>query len=350
MNKYKPLKSNVKYLGRAYEYKENVVLGFSASGIAFSMGRGKVEIDLIGDSTVGDANKLEERARVAFYINGKKQVDVMVDDAKKTYVFELDNDYNEITVIKLTENAMSSVAISEIRADEIIKPIVCKEKFIEFIGDSITCGYGVDDENEEHSFRTETEDCSRAYAMEAAGLLDMDFSLVSLSGYGIISGYSDDGETRRPDQLIPSYYEKCGFSYASILGHQPQDLFWDFSAIKPDLIVINLGTNDASYCKEYEDRKEWFVKDYVCFLKRVRELNSNSVILCCLGIMGEALCPYVEKAVSIYKSETNDENIFTEMFREQLREDGLVADSHPSSVTHKKAAKQISERIKQLLM
>ena len=55
------------------------------------------------------------------------------------------------------------------------------ERAIEFIGDSITCGYGVDDEVAEHHFATGTEDTTRAYALRTARKLGVDYSLVSLS-------------------------------------------------------------------------------------------------------------------------------------------------------------------------
>lgn len=49
---------------------------------------------------------------------------------------------------------------------------------MEFIGDSITCGYGVDDPDKEHHFKTATEDVTKAYAYKTALALNADYSMV----------------------------------------------------------------------------------------------------------------------------------------------------------------------------
>ena len=73
---------------------------------------------------------------------------------------------------------------------------------IEFIGDSITAGYGVDDEVKEHGFSTATEDVTKTYAYKTAAALQADYSIVAYSGHGIISGYTGDGE-KNTGLLIP---------------------------------------------------------------------------------------------------------------------------------------------------
>ena len=51
--------------------------------------------------------------------------------------------------------------------------------------------------------------------------------------------------------LVPRYYDKVGYS-SGILEQQRriQDDRWDF-AVQPDAVVINLGTNDASYTWDF---------------------------------------------------------------------------------------------------
>ncbi|WP_059041925.1 hypothetical protein [Paenibacillus rubinfantis] len=73
--------------------------------------------------------------------------------------------------------------------------------------------------------------------------------MVSLSGYGIISGYTENGE-KLLTHLVPDYYEKVGKSEGKFDGTLvPQSLNWDFNKFVPDLIVVNLGTNDDSYTR-----------------------------------------------------------------------------------------------------
>lgn len=98
--------------------------------------------------------------------------------------------------------------------------------------------------------------------------LNADYSAVSYSGHGIISGYTS-GE-KNTDSLIPDCYELTGklSDYASA---------WNFDDHSNDVVVINLGTNDSSYVsKDTENRAPEFVEGYADFLKTVREKNPDA--------------------------------------------------------------------------
>lgn len=93
-------------------------------------------------------------------------------------------------VIKLSESCNSTIGIKDINvvSENGIHPSKNKTHKIEFIGDSITCGYGVDAKDQNESFKTDTEDFSKTYAYKTAEALDADYSVVSYSGYGVVSG------------------------------------------------------------------------------------------------------------------------------------------------------------------
>lgn len=230
---------------------------------------------------------------------------------KDVVLFESESEETaEIKIVKLSECAMSNIGIRNLELNGgSIAPTEEKEHKIEFIGDSITCGYGVDDEDPTHSFSTATEDCTKAYAYKTAEKLDADYSLVSISGYGIISGYTANPENIVDNQTIPPYYETLGFCYNTFAnGERPSDIAWDFAKFTPDCIVINLGTNDASYCNTQE-KMDTFAAAYTEFLKTIRENNPDAKIFCTLGIMGANLYPSIEYAVYNYTEETGDDNI-----------------------------------------
>jgi len=220
---------------------------------------------------------------------------------------------------------------------------------IEFIGDSITCGYGVDDEDRDHHFKTSTEDATKAYAYKTAMALDADYSLVSYSGNGIISGYTDNG-TRQTSQLVPAVYKKFAKSWGSYDMFSVQELDWDFSQFQPDYIVINLGTNDASYTKGDQERIQEYIDGYVDFLSTVRENNPKAHIICSLGVMGTDLYPAVEKAAAAYTEKTGDTNLSTFKFTVQDgNKNGYAADWHPTAASHDIAAAELTEYIKSLI-
>lgn len=344
-----PTKENVKTLGRTLEYKDTLWMALSGSGAEFSVTGTKASVTLKADSSYsGDENN---QVRVAVYVDGKRVADEMLSASETTIsVFEsATEETHTVRVIKLSESAMSTCGISEITVAGEIHPTEQKDMLIEFVGDSITCGYGVDDEDRDHHFSTKTEDVTKTYAYKTAEYLDADYSMVSFSGYGIVSGYTGTGE-KSGEQLVPKFYEKLGFSYGTYLGNgAPQKAEWDFSERQPDLVVINLGTNDNSYVQKDADRKEEYITGYVSFLRTVRKRNPDARILCALGIMGTELCPAMEEAVERYCKETGDKNISSMRFNAQLPEDGWAADWHPTEVTHKKAAEKLVTEVTKIM-
>ena len=343
------MKDAIRTIGRTMWLEDTLWLVLSGTGAEFSVTGTKVVIRLISDDKWNAGE--ENQPRVAVYMDDVRAFDVMLDEPEKSFtVFESEApEKHVIRVVKLSEAPMSTCGIADVQVEGEITPTEALHRLIEFVGDSITCGYGVEDEDRDHHFLTTTEDVTKAYAYKAAKALGAEYSMVSFSGYGIVSGYTGTGE-KVGDQLVPEFYEKLGYSRGVYLGKfQPQDFVWDFSIIQPELIVINLGTNDMSYVLDYEDRREEYICGYVEFLKTIRNHNPKAKIVCVLGIMGTALCPAVEETVQRYENETGDGNIAFMHFTDQLPEDGYAADWHPTEKTHTKAAKKLTEAIRKIM-
>lgn len=348
---YKPTEDNVKPLGRTFYVDETLYCALSGTGVEFTFTGTQCSITVQGDSGSTSSSNADNQARVAVYVNGERVIDDMVDNAEEVYnVFESDTE-KEVTVslVKLSESANSTIGIKEIKATgTAIKPTPNKDMLIEFVGDSITCGYGVDDPDKNHHFSTKTEDVTKAYGYLTAQKLNADYSMVSFSGYGIISGYSGDGK-KVAAQIVPPLYDKLGTTWTSNGTFAPSYEEWDFSKRQPDVVVINLGTNDDSYTKDDTGLQEEYCTAYTEFLKTVREKNPDAKILCVFGVMGDRLFPYVEKAVENYTSETGDSNVSALRLSPQSARDGYGADWHPSEVTHGKVADKVAEEINKIL-
>lgn len=346
---YTPDASNVKLIGRTLTNDGVLWLAQSASGIEFTFKGTHASIDVKGDgSAFGSA---DSQARFAVYINGERTLDEMVDNFEKNYeIFSSDSPEDvTVSVVKLSEAANSTFGISSINvtSENGIAPTPAKDLKIEFIGDSITCGYGVDDEDRDHHFSTKTEDATKTYAYKTAAALDADYSFVSYSGHGIVSGYTSTGD-KAAEQLVPPVYEQFAKTYGSSAGLFDETTPWDFSAFVPDYIVINLGTNDISYVTDKERREE-FISGYDEFIKQVRNCNPDSHIVCALGTMGASLNSSVKKAMERYIEETGDTNVSYLSFAQQSDKDGLAADWHPTEKTHEKAAERLTEHISSLI-
>lgn len=341
---------NVKLIGRTAADEGIRWLALSASGVEFTFTGTKASFTIVGDNMITNA---EKQARFAVYINGEKTMDELVDNAEEEFTVFSAEEAAETTVklLKLSEAQESMMGIKSINVTSVddIKPTAEKALKIEFIGDSITCGYGIDDEDKDHHFKTSTEDATKAYAYKTAMALDADYSLFSFSGNGIISGYTDNGK-KVTSQLVPKVYDKVGKSWGNYNYFSVQDVEWDFSKFQPDYVVINLGTNDASYTGGDKEKVMDYIDSYVEFLKVVREKNPDAHIICSLGVMGATLMTGVNKAAEKYTEETGDTNISTFMFTSQDgNKNGYAADWHPTEASQDIAAAELTEYMKSLI-
>lgn len=344
---------NVKPLGRTHCLENCLWLAHSASGAEFTFTGTKVEIVMLGDNSAPYQGGESNRARIAIEVDGERLVDDLLDEKEKTYTLTIGDMPREavVRVTKLSESLQSTCGIKCITVDSAdgLVPTATKERRIEFIGDSITCGYGVDDEDRDHHFSTATEDATRAYAFLTAQKLDADWSLVSFSGHGIISGYTATGDGPVTSQRVPDYYDLFGHSFSWFGSQSADQVKWDFSAFEPDVIVINLGTNDDSYTLNQPERRVAYRDAYVAFLKDLRGHNPNAKLVCALGIMGDRLYTMVDAAVKCYTEETGDENVACVYLFQQSAADGYAADWHPTAKTHEKAATRMAEQLRRLM-
>lgn len=350
---FAPTDQYVKDIGRTYLAEDNTRwIVMSAAGVEFTFTGKSASVVITGDETASAPEDQGSYARYAVYVDGERVSEGLVDQPEKTVEIFSSSEEKETTVkiLKLSESANSIFGIKSINVNSKgdIAPTPDKDLKIEFIGDSITCGYGVDDEDMNHHFATNTEDATKAYAVKTAELLDADYSLVSFSGHGIISGYSGNGR-KQASQLVPNFYTKVGRTY----GKAPVDVSkidWDFSSFVPDVVVINLGTNDDSYVKGDEEKTFDYIDGYVKFLGTIREKNPDAQIVCTLGTMGDNLYPAIEEAVSRYTAASGDSKVSCMHFDLQdMNADGIAADWHPSAKTHSKAAEKLAEEIKSLI-
>ncbi len=345
LNTFKLSEDNAKHLGRTYTDGDGTVwLSHSASALEFTFTGTKASVTVCEDIVYGAGSE----PRFAIYVNDERVEDILLKEKEKTIDFYSTDSAKEtkVRIIKLSEAANSIFGVKSVSANTTdLVPTAKNDLKIEFIGDSITCGYGVDDEVKENHFSTATEDATRAYAYKTAMNLGADYSLVSFSGHGIISGYSGDGKIQ-DQQLVPTFYGKVARNYS---GSKIVENDWDFSRFTPDVIVINLGTNDNSYVKKDKAKEEEYKKGYIAFLKQIREKNPDAFILCTLGTMGNELFYPMKHAVDEYKTETGDTNVDSLALPTQSAADGYAADWHPTEKSHIKAADRVTLKIKYVL-
>ncbi len=329
----------VKPLGRTFMRDGARILSHTCSGVEFAFRGTSADITLT-------SNCKSSKARAAFYVDGELVKDTMLNSKEETFrIFESDEPRNcIISVVKLSEAAYSNIGVKSINvtSEYGIIPTPARKHKIEFIGDSITCGYGVDAADQYEAFSTTNENGAKTYAALVGKHFKADYNIISWSGIGVYSSYT---ESSKPNQsfLLPPIYGKTA----------PNELsndMWDFTQWQPDLVVINLGTNDNTWTKGIQDRADIFGEAYYKFIEQVREANPNAYIICSLGVMGSKLLPEIKEQVALYSANTGDYRITTFEFdyRDGVN-DGFGAGFHPSAVTHQKMADKLIPFISELL-
>lgn len=333
--------------GRHSFIDDVLYLGYSASFVEFLLEGKKLEAVITSDC-IPDEEHLRGRIAVFYDNEDKPAKRIELKKGSHTYtIYESRETASvKIRIMKYSEAAFASVGIEDliVEGNLIALPKEHKKK-IEFIGDSITCGYGIEAENELITFHTKDENPWEAYACKTARKLDMDFELVSWSGNGIITHYVDPSvnEVRLDKPLMPELYP---YTDRELEERKKLPLEKWVPLEKPDIIVVNLGTNDCSFTREIGERNTLFKKEYQKFLELVRSLNPQAKIIAVCGIMDARLNQEMEEVVTSLQK--NDSKLFYQKYPVQLAEDGRGADYHPSLITHEKVAVALSEYIKGL--
>lgn len=347
----------VKTIGRVFVYNGILWMSFSGTGVEFVC-EGGFRAKLVGDLSAKNG-ETERLARYCVFKDGELICDERMGVSENSIGLKAEGRH-VFRLIKVSESEDSSLGLASLEAieGECVPSAPSKLK-IEFVGDSITCGYGVEGQIGE-LFTTATENVSLAWPYLTAQKLNADYSIVSKSGSGIISGYTATGE-RNTFNLFPPIYDRMGCSVNTVMeGARPQDYEYDF-AFEPDVVAVLLGTNDMSYCHPVDEkgnarmlpeeelpRRKHFYSEYKEFILHVRKQNPFAKIVCALGVMGETLNGEVETVVKELNAEGDSRICFVPL-KNQNPEDGYGTDYHPSKITQEKLAATMASFIEEIL-
>lgn len=197
---------------------------------------------------------------------------------------------------------------------------------VEFLGDSLTAGYGNLAPASEKLFYTFQQDSTRAYAYLCASILGADAHYECISGKGVY--FNCNGVK---DYEIPTF-----FTHASRETREE----WDFSLWTPDVVVINAGTND--YCGKVDD--ETFIKAAVDFLGLVRSKYPKALIIWAYGMTQTVARASIKKAVERFDDNNTRFLKLNSMYRYK---DEIGGNGHPNEKAHRRVAKTVARFIQQ---
>ena len=187
---------------------------------------------------------------------------------------------------KRTEGEQGTTTVHSFSTDGVfLKADPPKDRIIEYIGDSYTCGYGTEASNKER-FSPETENQNLTYACAAARYFGAEQIVIAHSGMGIARNYNGNVK----DYYMPRRYLQT--------FDKDKETVWDAksSPLKPDITVIYLGTNDFSTALQPAERV--FVRNYVELLREIKDnYGEDHPVLCMVPKHDILIYEYIRKAV-----------------------------------------------------
>ena len=356
-------KENLIWCGRYLDHNGIRYFDYSASGFCFVMKGKRAETVILSDPDSWDE---ENKGVLGIFVTEGSDTSIAAIPEEPTARITLSKRENHIVlfdspvektvtvrVMKFSEAAFGYAGFTSLELEGDLlsspeSPATESQLKLEFIGDSITCGYGIEGVWEKDTFTTQQERPDKAYAFLTAKALGAQVQLCSWSGIGLISNYVDPETIMLPDThwLMQANWPYTDKSLSLRLGIEPE--VWDGAGYEPDIVVIHLGTNDISWVRGMEERRLEYTAQLRQLIEAVHRRSPRAKICCCLGIMGEQLNASVEEAVNLFKKDFPNVAAKAVLFTQQLEEDGIAADWHPSAVTHKKAAELLAEALRTL--
>lgn len=266
----------------------------------------------------------------------------------------------------MSDDLAHCMQIHGLRIDGSFEKVEDRPYKIEIIGDSITSGEGSMGATIEEDWISMWFSTQNNYARMTADAVNADLHIISQSGWGLFRSWDNN-----PYHVLPPYYEKvCGI----LQGEKNKALGalndYDFESWQPDVIVINLATNDAcafttpewidektgkGYKMRINEDGSYHKEDLVSiqkamgdFLAKLRKYNPDAYLIWGFGMLGTGLWETVKEGVELYKKQSGDQKVMS-LLLPDTTEETFGARQHPGVKVHEAASKVLAEKINELL-
>lgn len=331
----------IRWLGRhAYQTTTQTnYFYFTASGFEVKFFGTELQAELVTGS-----NAVEKQPYLVVFIDGETNPEngtiIVMNQIKKTYTLAsgLTEGIHTVRVLKRSESIDSLTGLSKITTDGYFmdaNPL--KSRKIEVIAASSSAGFGNLASNSNETKTTQNSDGLRAYAYLAARMLDAEINIFSASGWPLLKGPWTGTNN------IPSAYD-----YVNVYSA----VSWDHQNYVPDVVIINLGTNDWSYITSIASPSERqqailaFEDAFVAFIGRIHQLHPNASIVIAYGLMNETNI-YTPTLNVVQKAQTQftDLDLYSIQLPNVNQAEGIGSSNHPSLPTHIRAGEMLAENL-----
>ncbi|MEO2207951.1 GDSL-type esterase/lipase family protein [Paenibacillus pabuli] len=259
-----------------------------------------------------------------------------------------------------------SLQFHALKSDGTFLPLEEKPYKIEFIGDSITSGEGAIGARAEEDWIPMWFSAIHNYTYMTAEAMNADYRVISQSGWGVLTSWDNN-----PHNNIPDYYgQVCGL----LTGEKNQELGaedpHDFESWQPDVVVINLGSNDGGafqtsgwrdpvsgkvHKQRLNDDGSYHEEDLAAFedavdrfLVKLRNTNPKAQLVWAYGMLGFPMMPAIYRAIDGYTKRTGDRMVSVLQLPDTT-EETIGARTHPGELSHRRAAETLTGYLQGLM-
>jgi lysophospholipase L1-like esterase len=210
------------------------------------------------------------------YVDGEFVTKIEPIVGKKSYEIATDLEPGEhtVTVSKRTEASIGKTHFEGFKiGGTLLDPPDPPEHKIEFIGDSITAGGGVEAVRDsaqcsEGGWGQAYMNANASFAAVAGRALEAEFNIIGVSGIGLMYNYNSENLRTMRDVYELTFVE----------SEDSEE--WDRSRFIPDAVVVALGTNDFSPGDSERPPLdvEPYQEEYIAFVERLRGYYPNADI------------------------------------------------------------------------
>ena len=224
----------------------------------------------------------------------------------------------------------------DVTGGQLQAPLAAPDRRIEIYGDSITAGYGLDGPDQNCTWSADTENHYLSYSAITSRDLAADLHAIAWSGIGMYRNYGVSGAS---SDAMP-------YVYARAIADQSSST-WDFGKWQPHVVVVNLGTNDAS---TNGDPGTPYETAYLGLVRALRQKYADTFFVLTIGPMLDssnltAIRGHIKNVISTRSSEGDTKMSYLE-YPVQQQSDGYGCDWHPSAKTHAKMAALLTAELK----
>jgi len=283
---------------------------------------------LINDEVSGDNNHnyielvIDDQAPYRIKLTEKNNI-IKVPDG-------LSDTEHTILICKDTESNIGYIDFLGFRCEKLLSLPAKPERKIEYFGDSITSGTGMDlsgipcDKGQWY----DQHNAYMSYGALISRNLNAQWQLTALAGVGLIHSCCN------MDVVMPQIYDKVNL--------RANKLVWDFNKYRPDVVTICLGQNDG------RQDSVLYCSTYVKFIETLRERYPKADIICLTSPMADSsLTPILKRylsGITSYMNETGDKKVYKYFFSRRYHSG---CGGHPDLDEHKLIADELTRFIKQ---